>query len=117
MGYDEGRSAKDFSYDLSEALMKESAFQARVRNDLKAMFPGCIVLKNDASYQQGIPDYLLLWGPFWAALEIKADLGARLQPNQDYWISQMDSMSFAAIIYPENQEEVYRGLQQAFRHR
>lgn len=94
--------------------MREAEFQRRVRNDLKSMFPGCIVLKNDSAYLQGVPDYLVLYGPFWAALEIKVDAKARFQPNQEHYIRQMSEMSFAAVIYPENQEEVYRGLQQAF---
>lgn len=94
--------------------MRESEFQGRVRNDLKNMFPGCIILKNDPSYQQGIPDYLLLWGPYWAALEIKRDASAPYQPNQEWFLNQMNTMSFAATIHPGNQEEVYRGLQQAF---
>lgn len=94
--------------------MRESKFQSQVRSDLKSMFPGCIILKNDSGYMQGIPDYLLLWGKYWAALEIKADSRAPVQPNQKHYVFQMDEMSFAAFLYPENQEEVYLGLQQAF---
>lgn len=97
--------------------MRESKFQRQVRDDLRNMFPGCIVLKNDSSYMQGIPDYLLLWGPHWAALEIKRDAKAGFQPNQEHYVSQMDSMSFAAVIFPENKEQVYDGLQHAFGNR
>lgn len=79
------------------------------------MFPGCAVYKMDASYQQGIPDLLILWGEYWAALEVKISPMAATQPNQDYYIQQLQEMSFAAYIYPENEEEVLDALQQAFK--
>ena len=34
----------------------ESNFQANLIKELKNIFPGCIVMKNDSSYIQGIPD-------------------------------------------------------------
>ena len=39
--------------------MLERNFQANLIQKLKRMFPGCIVMKNDASYKQGIPDLLV----------------------------------------------------------
>lgn len=79
------------------------------------MFPGCIVLKNDPNYLQGIPDLLILWGPRWATLEVKKSANASHQPNQDYYVATMDDMSFSRFIYPENKEEVLHELQQSFR--
>lgn len=79
------------------------------------MFPGCIVLKNDPNYLQGIPDLLILWGPRWAALEVKKSANSSHQPNQDYYVSIMNDMSFSRFIYPENKEEVLYELQQSFR--
>lgn len=35
--------------------MLENKFQANLIKELKKLFPGCIVMKNDASYIQGIP--------------------------------------------------------------
>lgn len=35
--------------------MLENKFQANLIKELKRLFPGCIVMKNDASYIQGIP--------------------------------------------------------------
>lgn len=97
--------------------MRESKFQRDLILDLKEMFPGCIVMKMDANYIQGIPDLLILYKDRWAALECKQHALAHHQPNQDYYISVMDEMSFASFIYPENKEEVLDELQRAFRPR
>lgn len=94
--------------------MKESAFQAKLIKRLKVMFPGCIVLKNDAGYIQGFPDLTLLWRDRWATLECKKDAKASHQPNQEYYVQVTDDMSFSRFIYPENEEEVLRELQQTF---
>jgi len=82
--------------------------------DLNALFPGCMVMKLDAGYRQGIPDLLILFKDKWAVLECKASATAHHQPNQDYYISRMDDMSFARFIYPENKKEVLDELQRAF---
>ena len=95
--------------------MLESRYQASLIKKLRDMFPGCIILKNDTDYIQGIPDLLILWKRRWAALEVKAREDAPHQPNQDYYVELMDEMSFADFIYPENEEEILRDLQQAFR--
>lgn len=94
--------------------MKESAFQAKLIKRLKVMFPGCIVLKNDAGYIQGFPDLTVLWREHWATLECKKDAKASHQPNQEYYVQVTDDMSFSRFIYPENEEEVLRELQQTF---
>jgi hypothetical protein len=97
--------------------VSESAFQAKTIRKLKKMFPGCEILKNDPRYRQGIPDIVILYGPFWAMLEFKASKNAREQPNQGYHIERLSNMSFAAKIYPENEEEVLAALQEAFSSR
>lgn len=79
------------------------------------MFPGCIVVKNDPNYIQGIPDLTIFWRRFWATLEVKKSKKASHQPNQDYYVNRMNEMSFSRFIYPENKEEVLRELQQSFR--
>lgn len=94
--------------------MKESQFQSRLIRDLRKIFPGCIVLKNDANYIQGIPDLLVLYRDKWAALECKQSSMARRRPNQEYYVKQMDEMSFSRFVCPENKEEVLNELQQSF---
>jgi hypothetical protein len=95
-------------------LMLESEFQSNLIKELKERFQGCVVLKNDASYIQGFPDLLVLYRNRWAALECKRSATANRQPNQVYYIDELDQMSYASFIYPENKEEVLYDLQQAF---
>jgi len=94
--------------------MAENVFQAKLIRELKQMFPGCEILKNDSGYRQGILDLTILWGKFWAMLEVKASEDAPLRPNQDYYVRKLNGMSFAAVIYPENEEEVLTALQETF---
>lgn len=94
--------------------MKENEYQSRLIKRLKRQFPGCIVLKNDSSYIQGIPDLLVLFGDRWAALEVKRSRNASRRPNQQYYVEKMDSMSYATFIFPENEEEVFDDLEQTF---
>lgn len=96
-------------------MARESEFQSEVIGSLKARFPGCIVLKNDANYLQGFPDLTIFYGRHWATLECKRDRKAPHRPNQDYYVSLCDEMSFSSFIYPENKEEILDELQQAFR--
>lgn len=91
----------------------ESKFQKELMDEIKQLFPGCIVIKNDSGYIQGFPDWTILYGDRWAVLEAKREKNARHQPNQDYYVMKLDDMSFARFVYPENKEEVLRELQQA----
>lgn len=93
----------------------ESKFQAELIQELKEMFPGCVVLKNDPNYLQGVPDLTIFYNYRWATLEVKKSANAPHRPNQDYYVDMMDRMSFSSFIYPENKEEVLRGLQQSLR--
>lgn len=91
--------------------MLERDFQKELKKELKRRFPGCYILKNDSGYFQGIPDLLLLWKDKWATLEVKKNASASHRPNQDYYVEDMNSMSFSAFIYPENKEEVLNELE------
>ena len=86
--------------------MLESKFQANLIRELKSMFEGCIVMKNDSSYIQGIPDLIILHKNRWASLEVKKSARASKQPNQEYYVERMNEMSFSRFIYPENKDEV-----------
>lgn len=94
--------------------MKESNFQGKLIKKIKSRFPGCVVVKNDPTYIQGIPDLLILYKDKWAALECKKSGNSSHQPNQDYYVDMMDDMSYANFIFPENEEEVLNEIQSTF---
>lgn len=94
--------------------MRENKFQAGLIKEIKERFDGCIVMKNDPNYIQGIPDLLVLHKNKWAALECKKEDKASHRPNQDYYVSKMNEMSYAAFVCPENKEEILNALQQTF---
>jgi len=91
----------------------ENEYQAKLIKKIKKLLPGCEVLKNDSGYRQGILDWTILHGKKWAMLEVKASAKAKEQPNQDYFLKKFGKMSFAAKIFPENEEEVLTALQKA----
>ncbi len=93
--------------------MTENEYQRRLIEKIKRLLPGCMVIKNDSGYRQGIPDLTVLFGPYWALLEVKASAKAKERPNQRYHVERLSDMGFAAFIYPENETEVLSALQQA----
>lgn len=97
--------------------MRESTYQRDLIKKLREMFPGCEILKNDSSYIQGIPDLTIFYNDRWAMLEVKTSANAEERPNQRHYVETMDQMSFAAFIYPENEEEVLNELQHTFSNR
>ena len=90
--------------------MKESDFKKAVKKEIKKLFPDCIILPGDASAIQGIPDMFILIGKKWAALEFKKSQKATRRPNQDYYINEINNMSFASFICPENKSDVLSKL-------
>ena len=90
--------------------MRESKFQAKLIKDIKERLPECIVLKNDPTYLQGIPDLTVFNNDKWATLEVKKSANATHQPNQDYYVEMMDCMSFSRFVYPENRDTVFSDL-------
>lgn len=92
----------------------ESKFQKELMDEIRSLYPGCVILKNDSSYIQGFPDWTILYKDKWAVLEAKREKGAKKQPNQDYYVEKLDDMSFSRFVYPENKEEVLRDLRKTF---
>lgn len=89
----------------------EKKFQSQLKNDIEELLPGSIILKNDPTFLQGIPDLLVLYKDKWCALEVKAFADAPFRPNQPYYISRMNAMSFCMVVYPENEASVLRDLE------
>lgn len=94
--------------------MLESKFQSDLIKEIKNRYSGSVVLKNDSSYIQGIPDLSIYHKNKYAMLEVKKNEKASHQPNQDYYVDKINEMSFARFIYPENKEQVLKELDQHF---
>lgn len=95
-------------------MKKERDFQREVKHALQERFPGCIILKNDPTYVQGIPDLTILYKNRWAMLEVKQSEKAAHRPNQDHFVQKANEMSYANFIFPENFEEVLDEVQRSF---
>ena len=104
----------DHFLEKGETLMLENRFKTNLIQDLKNLFPGCIVVHLDPNEIQGIPDILVLYKDKWAALEGKKTANASVRPNQSYYVNKMNDMSYAAFVYPENKEEVLYEISRVF---
>lgn len=93
--------------------MRENAYQGELIKRIKSRIPGCLVLKNDPNYLQGIPDLLILYKDRWAMLEVKKGEKEKHQPNQDYYINWFGQWVYTSFIFPENEEVVLDELQRA----
>lgn len=96
-------------------MKKENEYQSGLIDRIKQRFDGCIVLKNDSSYIQGIPDLTVLYKNRWATLECKEHAKAKHRPNQDHYVERMNNMSFSAFIYPENEGEILDEMERSFK--
>lgn len=97
--------------------MLEGKYKTQLCERIREMLPGCTIVKNDAAYMQGIPDLTIFYKDKWAMLEVKVSPTAKRQPNQEYYVDFFDKMSFAAFIFPENEEEVLNDLQRSLQAR
>lgn len=97
---------------MARSSRLESGFQDKLIKELKKIFPGCMTFKMDQI--QGIPDLLVLYKDKWATLECKQFAKAKKQPNQEYYVGLMNSMSFSRFISPENKQEVLDELRKTF---
>lgn len=91
-------------------MKRESKFQKEdVIDRIHDLIPGSIVIKNDPTYLQGIPDLTVIYGGKCALLEVKRDAKANHRPNQDYYIKVIrDQGGYASFIYPENADSVLK---------
>jgi hypothetical protein len=98
---------------MARSSRLESGFQDKLRDELKDLFPGCMIFKMDQI--QGIPDLLVLYKDKWAFLENKISAKAKRQPNQEYYVNKLNEMSFSRFIFPENKDSVLTELKQFFK--
>jgi hypothetical protein len=96
-------------------MARENSFQAALIKDIEQRFEGSIVTKLDSGHIQGIPDLLVLYKDKWAALECKKSSNEKHQPNQDWYVEHMNTMSYASFVYPENKEKVLNEIEESFK--
>ena len=94
--------------------VRENKYQSELIKKISALYPDSMILKNDPNYIQGVPDLLVLYNELWAMFEVKASRKASHRPNQEYYIAKLNHMGFARFVYPENEEEVLRDLDEYF---
>jgi len=94
--------------------MLENKFKTKLIKNIKSRFPGSFVFHLDPTELQGAPDLLVLYKNHWAALEGKKNKSASLRPNQQYYVDRFNEMSFARIIFPENEKEVLDEMERSF---
>lgn len=92
----------------------ESAYQATLKNKIKNLFPGAIILKQDSNQLQGIPDLVIFFKHLWAMLEVKRHDDSLKRPNQGFYVNHFDEMGFARFINPENEDSVLEDLKVYF---
>lgn len=86
--------------------VRENNYQRGLIKRISQCLPGCLILKNDPNYCQGVPDLLVLYGNLWVMLEVKASKSAPARPNQKLYVERLNNMGFARFVYPENEEAI-----------
>lgn len=95
-------------------MKRENVVQGDLIKEIEKRYPDCVVLKNDASYKQGIPDLTVMYHDKYAMLETKREKNAAFRPNQETYLKLFDNWSFARRVEPENKEEVLNELDAFF---
>lgn len=94
----------------------ESSFQSNLMAKIKERYPGCMILKNDSGYIQGIPDWTIFYKDRYVVLEAKRDKDAPAQPNQPYYVEKFNEMSYSSFVYPENEKHVLECIDRVFKN-
>ena len=91
--------------------MTEKKLQTEIIKLLQSR--GAYVLKNDATYRQGVPD-LSFWHPDLSGMiEVKAHENSPYRPLQEKTIAKLEAMGvFVRVIYWENWAEWQVNLEQ-----
>lgn len=109
------KSATSISFCFTEIIMTdENKYKTGLIKRIKKRFPGSVIFHLDPTECQGAPDLLILYKDKWAALEGKKHAKASKRPNQDYYVDKFNKMSFAKVIFPENESEVLDDMERSF---
>lgn len=89
----------------------ERDFQSQLIRKISDRLPGSYIFKLDTRFRQGSPDLLILYSDRWAVLEVKKSANEPKQPNQEFYVGELNAMSYSAFIYPENEEDILDEVQ------
>ena len=93
----------------------EAKFQANLKKKIKTSFEGCYIHKTECNERQGMPDLLVTYKGRCGYLECKRSANASHRPNQDYYVDAINKDGgFARFIYPENEDEVLKEMEEYF---
>lgn len=88
-------------------MKRENRYQSELMARLGETFPGTYIYKTSPYAPQGFPDITISHeSGLWAYLECKKSADEPRQPNQEWYVERLNTMGFAAFIYPENEERV-----------
>lgn len=91
--------------------LTENKYQAKLIKRIQDIYPEAIILKNDANYLQGIPDWTILYKKRWVMFDVKKDANAVYQPNQEWYLNYADEQGyFGSFVYPENEQDFLEKL-------
>lgn len=94
----------------------EAVFQAAFVKRLRNTFDRVIILKNDSGYLQGIMDLTVILPGCVIFLETKPYEDAPYEANQEYYLDLVQRFGhFSATVYPENEEVIFRAIQETQR--
>lgn len=100
---------------VRENTRREAAYQAGLKKRIKGLYPNCLIHKNDPNDIQGVPDLLVSHAGKCAYLEVKRSSTATHRPNQDYYVGKIcEDGGFARFIFPENEDEVLKEMEEFF---
>src|SRR5699024_5910304 len=87
--------------------------QPRIIKKIKARLPGAKIFKGDNHVQPGTLDLIILYRDRWAMLEVKTSSTSSRRHNQQWFVDELNEMSYAALIHPDNEEDILNELQRA----
>lgn len=96
----------------SSKPLTEAQFQKKFVSWVKKQGVICLKLNPGTGIPDGTPDYICLQEGFWFMLEFKKSKTAQFRPGQKQAIEKYNDMSYAVVVYPENEEEVKKELEE-----
>lgn len=81
----------------------------RLQGVLMMRYGRCLIMKNDPTFKQGMPDQIVIVEPFHVFLEYKRSKSESHRPNQDYYVNLFNKQGgYAAFIYPDIEQQIFQ---------